>query len=160
MKALIKFGFQKLNGVYVIEEIFNREIEDEADEAPAADMYKAEPAGTLVEGEAPAEAKTAPEKRFNKQAERVVPFDEIVEINRIVKKQPAGSQLRHCDVQRLTFEGPADPMDLPTPPEDGSEPPAIDEERKAAEFKLYDDFATTQKEMVEELAADLANFKK
>lgn len=51
-------------------------------------------------------------------------------------------------------------MDLPTPPEDGSEPPAIDEERKAAEFKLYDDFATTQKETVEELAADLANFKK
>jgi hypothetical protein len=69
-----------------------------------------------------------------------------------VKKQPEGSLLRHCDVQRIKFEGPSDPMDLPTPPEDGSEPPAIDEERKAAEFKLYDDFAATQKEMMEDLA--------
>jgi hypothetical protein len=51
-------------------------------------------------------------------------------------------------------------MDLPTPPEDGSEPPPIDEERKASEFKLYDEFATTQRDMVDELACDLANFKK
>jgi hypothetical protein len=51
-------------------------------------------------------------------------------------------------------------MDIPTPPEDGSEPPAIDEERKTAEYKLYDDFAATQKEMMEELAQDLSNFKK
>jgi len=123
-------------------------------------LYKAEPTGTVAEGEAPPEVSTPPEKRFNKQDERVIAFNEIVEINRIVKKQPEGSQLRHCDVQRLKFEGPADPMDLPTPPEDGSEPPAIDEERKAAELKLYDDFATTQKEIVDELAADLANFKK
>lgn len=63
-------------------------------------------------------------------------------------------------MQRLKFEGPRDPMDIPTPPEDGSEPPAIDEERKAAEFKLYDGFGTTQKEMVEELAQDLSKFKK
>jgi hypothetical protein len=32
-------------------------------------------------------------------------------------------------------------MDIPTPPEDGSEPLPIDEERKAAEFKFYNDFS-------------------
>ena len=46
-------------------------------------------------------------------------------------------------------------MDLPVPPEDGTEPPPIDEERKAAEFKLYDDFAFTEKETINELAVDL-----
>jgi|TARA_B110001450_G_scaffold241942_1_gene251802 hypothetical protein len=86
VKALIKFGFQKLNGVYVIEEIYNREQEDETEEVPAADQLTTEPAGTPAEGDAAGEAKAAPEKRFNKQDERVVSFNEIVEINRIVKK--------------------------------------------------------------------------
>lgn len=57
--------------------------------------------------------------------------------------------------QRLKFLGLKDPMDIPSPPEDGSEPPAIDEERKAKEFKLYDEFAVSQKNMVEELSADM-----
>ena len=76
----------------MIEEIYNREHEDETEEAPAAGGYSSEPyatagtVGTSVEGEAGAEAKTAPEKRLNKQDERVVSFNEIVEINRIVKK--------------------------------------------------------------------------
>jgi len=45
----------------------------------------------------------------------------------------------------MKFHGPKDPMDIPPPPEDGSEPPPIDEERKAAEWKMYDAFAGTQK---------------
>jgi len=76
----------------VIEEIYNREHEDETEEAAAGVGYNTEPyatagtVGTSAEGEAAAEAKTAPEKRFNKQDERAVSFNEIVEINRIVKK--------------------------------------------------------------------------
>lgn len=50
-------------------------------------------------------------------------------------------------------------MDLPVPPEDGSEPPPIDEERKAAEFKFYDDFALELKNLVTSAASDLQQFK-
>jgi len=50
-------------------------------------------------------------------------------------------------------------MDLPVPPEDGSEPPPIDEERKAKEFKFYDDFALELKNMVTSAASDLQQFK-
>ena len=46
-------------------------------------------------------------------------------------------------------------MDIPPPPEDGSEPDPIDEERKTKEFKFYDDFAATQRKSVEETARDL-----
>jgi len=45
----------------------------------------------------------------------------------------------------MKFQAPKDPMDIPAPPEDGSEPPPIDEERKAAEWKMYDAFAASQK---------------
>jgi hypothetical protein len=42
-------------------------MDDEADEAPAADLYKAEPTEAPVEGgEAAPEVSTPPEKRFNK----------------------------------------------------------------------------------------------
>jgi hypothetical protein len=46
-------------------------------------------------------------------------------------------------------------MDIPPPPEDGAEPVEIDEERKEKEFKMYSDFASTQKEMIEGIAVDL-----
>lgn len=67
--------------------------------------------------------------------------------------------MRSCVVERLKFQGPVDPMDLPVPPEDGSEPPPIDEERKAKEFKFYDDFALELKNMVTSAASDLQQFK-
>lgn len=50
-------------------------------------------------------------------------------------------------------------MDLPVPPEDGAEPPPIDEERKAKEFKFYDDFALILKNLVTSAASDLQQFK-
>jgi len=67
--------------------------------------------------------------------------------------------LRSCIVERLKFKGPADPMDLPVPPEDGSEPTPVDEERKAKEFKFYDDFALVLKNLVTNAASDLQQFK-
>ena len=45
-------------------------------------------------------------------------------------------------------------MDLPVPPEDGSEPEPVDEERKAAEFKLYNDFAQEIKDQIDAVSAD------
>lgn len=61
-------------------------------------------------------------------------------------------------VKRLKFSGPANPMDIPEPLEEGGEPPAIDEERKAAEFKYYIDFATEQKDQIEELSDRLCEY--
>ena len=55
--------------------------------------------------------------------------------------------------------GPNDPMYLPPIPEDGSEPEPFDEELKAREFKYYEVFSTVQKTKIEELAANLAEFK-
>jgi len=46
-------------------------------------------------------------------------------------------------------------MDIPLPPEDGTEPPPIDEERKAEEWKMYDDFAISQKQKIEDLSVDV-----
>ena len=50
-------------------------------------------------------------------------------------------------------------MEIPPPPEDGSEPEPIDEEQKAKEFKFYDDFASTQKDKIMEMAKDLQEFR-
>lgn len=84
MRALVKRGFQQLNGVYLVEELFNREIEDETDGAqtPKAELGAAEQA----EGEQPEEAKGPPEKLFNKLQERAVAFNDVVEINRVLKR--------------------------------------------------------------------------
>jgi len=79
-------------------------------------------------------------------SERVVAFNEIVEMNRTLKKlQGTAENQVAVQVERMKFDAPKDPMDIPAPPEDGSEPPPIDEERKAAEWKMYDAFATSQK---------------
>ena len=53
------------------------------------------------------------------------------------------------------FNGPEDPMEILPPPEDGSEPEPIDEERKAKEFKYYTEFAKEQKKNILKLAVDL-----
>lgn len=92
-------------------------------------------------------------------AERAQVFDDVIKINRMLKKQALGSELRQCVVKRLKFEGPAKPMDLPTPPEDGSEPPPVDEELKATQFKMYEDFAATFKKQVDEVSESLQDFR-
>ena len=80
-----------------------------------------------------------PEKLKNRLTERVRVFNEIIEMNRVLKGIKGTLENRVASkCQRLKFAGPKDPMEIPPPPEDGSEPPAIDEERKVAEFKLYD----------------------
>jgi hypothetical protein len=76
--------------------------------------------------------------------ERVREINEIIAINRILKSI-TGCQ---CIVKRIKFYGPDDPMEILPPPEDGSEPEPIDEERKAKEFKLYTEFAKEQKKNI------------
>ena len=107
MQALIDIGFNRLNSLNTIEEIWNREIEDETDDVdPAVEAAKkAEEAaklaaekmarshqsfksGTSAKSQAADAAlvETGPtEKLFNKMAERVVVFESAIEINRILK---------------------------------------------------------------------------
>jgi hypothetical protein len=77
---------------------------------------------SAAEGEAP-----KPENKKCKMSERVRVFENCIEINRILKKQPIGSAARECIVERMKFVGPDDPMYIPPTPEDGSEPEPIDE---------------------------------
>ena len=161
VEAMIKFGFSRLQGVFLIEEVFSRDADDDEEEVAVQAMQSQTPEqeGNAENSGAEVEPKKK-EKLFNLLAERAQVFEELLQINRMLKKQPLGSELRQCIVKRLKFEGPANPMDLPTPPEDGSEPPPIDEELKATQFKLYDAFATKLKALVDELAQSTQEFRR
>ena len=157
------FEFKQLNGVFLIEEQFNREIEDDEDDdtdGQPVTLNEEEfddirsTIGTPAEGETP-----KPEKLKNKMSERIRVIENCVQINRILKKQPIGSAARECLVERVKFVGPNDPMHIPPAPEDGSEPEPIDEELKNREFKYYEVFASVQKAKIEELATHLSEFK-
>ena len=157
------FEFKQLNGVFLIEEQFNREIEDDEDDdtdGQPVTLNEEEfddirsTIGTPAEGETP-----KPEKLKNKMSERIRVIENCVQINRIIKKQPIGSATRECIVERVKFVGPNDPMHIPPAPEDGSEPEPIDEELKNREFKYYEVFASVQKAKIEELATHLSEFK-
>jgi len=50
-------------------------------------------------------------------------------------------------------------MDLPTAGEEGQENANFDHERKAREFKLYEDFARQHRQMIDELAKDLVEYR-
>ena len=50
-------------------------------------------------------------------------------------------------------------MEIPPPPEEGQEPVEIDEERKAKEFAMYSEFATSHKAMLEQIASNLQQFR-
>jgi hypothetical protein len=139
-----------LSGVFLVEEAFNRDIEDEEDDDITVSVMP--PSSTIISDDEPKkgetidadeEPKKIPEKLKNKLSERVRVFDNVVNINRFLKKLPIGSNARNCIVERVKFEGPSNPMEILPPPEDGSEPEPIDEELKAKEFKFYDDFAAT-----------------
>ena len=155
--------FKQLNGVFLIEEQFNREIEDDEDDdtdGQPINMNQEEFDDIRQTISTPAEGETPiPEKLKNKMSERIRAIENCVQINRILKKQPIGSAARECIVERVKFVGPNDPMDLPTPPEDGSEPEPVDEEQKTREFKFYEVFGSVQKAKIEELATHLSEFK-
>ena len=53
-------------------------------------------------------------------------------------------------------------MDIPLPPEDGSEPPPLEEEQleqKNKEFAMYDDFAKDLRVQCDELGEKLMTYK-
>ena len=92
VQALMDLQFDKLHGVFLIEEAFSREIEDEedddtdgkpvdlSDEAAGEFEVPHAPLPTPVEGEEP-----IPEKLKCKMMERVRVIENCVAINRILK---------------------------------------------------------------------------
>lgn len=88
VEAMIKHGLKSVNGAFLIEEIFNREMEDEDDDDTKVDATKpkeevVEPVQEPAEGE---ERPATPEKMKNRLTERAAVFEEIVQINRLLKK--------------------------------------------------------------------------
>ena len=118
----------------MIEEIFNREFDSDDEEMMSSPVkestrYNDPEADAQNQDESKEDLAPKPvEKLFNKRKERAAQFEELVQINRIMRRQPKTSDLRECVVERPKFEGPADPIDLLPPPEEGQEPPPVDEE--------------------------------
>jgi hypothetical protein len=98
-QELIALGFDKLNCLNIVEEIFNREIEDETDdvETPKEPIKSAESL-QKSDGEEGEEKPKVPEKLFNKMVERVAVFENGIKINRLLKTQAVGSNCRECIV--------------------------------------------------------------
>ena len=94
-KCLLDLGFTRLNGCFLIEEAFNRDIEDENDDdtkggglasAASTGMSAGEQSGAeLAEGQEAATKKKA-EKQLNRLSERVSVFNQVLEINRLLKR--------------------------------------------------------------------------
>ena len=134
LEVMLQYGLERLHGVFMIEEVFNREF-DSDDEETAANLSQV-PSNknptpmTPPSDKQPGDETTkeeVKEKLFNRKVERAQVFEELVEMNRIVKSQPAGSDLRNCKIERMKFVGPEKPVDLPPPPEDGQEPQPLEE---------------------------------
>lgn len=161
VEALLRHGLERLQGIFLVEEVFARDLDDDDEEEEARQAAEAQLQERAASPEqSGAEGEPRPkEKLLNVLAERAQVFNDVIQINRMLKKQSLGSELRHCVVKRLKFEGPANPMDLPTPPEDGSEPPPVDEELKAAQFKMYEDFAAKFKTEIDGIAESLQDFR-
>lgn len=95
LKALISIGFKKLNCLNIIEEIFNREIEDENDDINPSEDKQCDPVINVGE-DGIEQPPVIPEKQFNRMIERVNVFENCVDMNRVLKTQPDSSELRNC----------------------------------------------------------------
>ena len=91
---MIDLGFKSVNGAFLIEELFNREIEDEEDDdtkaplvPPPSDIPEEEKKEEVKEEEAQ-DSGPAPEEVLekNKLSARVERFENIIKINQLVKK--------------------------------------------------------------------------
>lgn len=88
VEAMIKHGLKSVNGAFLIEEIFSREMEDEDDDDTKVNpLMPKEEAVAPVEEPAEGEEKPAvPEKMKNRLSERAAVFEELFQINRLLKK--------------------------------------------------------------------------
>ena len=162
LEAMLKYGLDRFHGVFMIEEIFNREFDSDEEETDAKlsqvpSVKNPTPMTPQSDRQSPDDPKTeiVKEKLINRRKERAQQFEELVKINRIVKSQPSGSDLRNCKIERIQFEGPVNPIDLPPPPEDGQEPQPLEEEvekEKAKQFMMYEMFSLVHKKRVDGLA--------
>lgn len=104
-EELIKVGFTRMDAVNLIEETWNREIEDDHDDTePTEEDELRRPetsnllhaTSALATAQADSSKTPAPEKLLNRMKERVRVFESCILINRLLKTQPLDSQLRNC----------------------------------------------------------------
>jgi hypothetical protein len=141
---LKKYGFNKLHGAFLFEEVFSREVYDSDEEEKVNEDLTLEilgPEKEPEEGEPPAKPREVLYQGLNARASK---FEDSVQVNKLLKHD-------NFIMKRFKFEGPAKPMDIPLPPDDGSEPLPIDEDRKKEEYAMYDKFATEIKSQVDEI---------
>ena len=160
-ECLLKHGFSQFNGAFLIEEIFSRELFDSDEEDAVNDQRTLEILGPVEEPKEDAEA--APEQPpkprevlFVGSKVRADVYEQLIGMNRLIKKQCPESNFI---VKRIKFNTLENPMDIPEPAEEGGEPPAVDEERKAKEFKQYDDFASEQRDELIGYAEKIIEYK-
>lgn len=170
LQAMIDLGFKSVNGAFLIEELFNREIEDEEDDdtkaplvPPPSDIPEEEKKEEVKEEEAQ-DSGPAPEEVLekNKLSARVERFENIIKINQLVKKN-SDAQVRNCIVQRLKFKSPMNPVGWPKLDEEGlpiegSSTPEEDAERERQE-KIHNKFAVSQRKIVDGFAQSLQEYK-
>lgn len=121
--ALMKADFD-LNCVFLIEELFGRDIDNSDEEDEINAKRELDILGPVPEPEEGVENWSPPkrEKLFNGLKYRADKFEQLITLNRLVKK--AG---KNFVVKRTQFQGPASPMDIPEPTDDVPEP-EIDQE--------------------------------
>jgi len=136
----------------LVEEIFNRDIDDEEDDDTKVSQLgdsKAEinpqlTSGSLDElkGDSKIESDAAaanndpnessvikpPANVTNKLTHRAMVFENALQINRILKQQPLKSECRNIVIERLKFEGPQNPFEGQILVEEGAEPPSEEEQ--------------------------------
>lgn len=96
-EALVSHGLSKLHGVYLIEELFMRDIDDDQEDEEVAKQQTQSQFGekaASVEGSGGEQEVKPKEKLFNLLAERAQVFNDTVQINRLFKKQALDSELR------------------------------------------------------------------
>lgn len=95
-EALVKHGIQKLHGIYLIEELFVRDLDDDNEEelvlrqTTQSQMAKVSDRAGSPNPEAAEEAEASEvkpkEKLINVLAERAQVFNDVIQINRLFKK--------------------------------------------------------------------------
>ena len=79
-----------MNCLNIIEEIFNREIEDDLDDIDPSKDTQCDPV-ININDDGVEQPPVIPEKQFNRMRERVVVFENCISMNRVLKMQPAES---------------------------------------------------------------------
>lgn len=101
-----------VHGIFMVEEMFKRDgdLDDENNGSPKKDS-------TLDINEVEAEELRKAALLFTKE-DRIRAFRDLAYLNKFARNCPANSQMRLMTAQKLAFNGPDPPLDLPDRPDE------------------------------------------